>query len=688
MIPVIIISVYLMSLLLLGVASARLFKGTSSDYFLASRGIGPFLLLMSLFGTTMTAFALVGSTGESFKEGIGVYGMMASWSGIVHSAVFFLIGIKLWSFGKKYGYVTQIQFFRDRFESDGLGLLLFPIVVGLVIPYLLIGVMAGGTVVESITEGAFPVAFAETDGGVPKAIASAVICGVVLIYVFFGGIRGTAWANAFQTIVFMILGVVTFVVVSSRLPDAVSVEGGGARAVEGKPSGVIAASDAVLDRKPSKFKRRIDVKDREAFENALARWETLAEYNFAVKRGLVALTPEQVEAAHGAFKPRMPGWQRHAAAAFSRKNELFTLDEDQRREAHLLQDDRVIPDDVRARDDWRDIPFWRFKRAAGSGKKGLKVFAARIESGEWTHKKAIGVYKATSWRPTEPHTVRMWQFLSYLLIPLSVGMFPHLFQHWLTAKSAKSFRLSIIAHPIFIMIVWTPCVLIGAWATAATLDGRPLIPEHFNPNGVLAFMVVKLCGPVLAGLLTTGILAAIMSSLDSQFLSIGSMFTNDIVGHYMKKGSLSDKQRVMIGRAFVIAIVVLTYLLSLGEVRRVFTLGIWCFSGFASLFPLVFFAVYWRRMTKAGAYAGIVTTAVVWCLLFRDSGYAANPHYLLIDGVGLMPVTAMVGATTLAVIVVSLLTRPPSAKTVAKFFAPTPGLSAHAALPEHQQVDA
>ncbi len=130
----VIICIYLGLLLCLGVISSRLFKGTAADYFLASRGIGSFLLLMSLFGTTMTAFALVGSTGESFKEGIGVYGMMASWSGIVHSACFFLVGIKLWSFGKRFGYTTQIQFFRDRFESDKIGVVLFPILVGLIIP--------------------------------------------------------------------------------------------------------------------------------------------------------------------------------------------------------------------------------------------------------------------------------------------------------------------------------------------------------------------------------------------------------------------------------------------------------------------------------------------------------------------------------------------------------------------------
>ena len=75
---------YLALLLGLGLFSNRLFKGTSKDYFVASHSIGPFLLLMSVFGTTMTAFALVGSTGKAFERGIGVYGLMASISGLVH----------------------------------------------------------------------------------------------------------------------------------------------------------------------------------------------------------------------------------------------------------------------------------------------------------------------------------------------------------------------------------------------------------------------------------------------------------------------------------------------------------------------------------------------------------------------------------------------------------------------------
>ena len=78
MIPLVIIAAYLALLFILGQVSARYFRGTTSDFFVASRSIGPFLLLMSVFGTTMTAFAMVGSTGEAYRVGIGTYGKMAS----------------------------------------------------------------------------------------------------------------------------------------------------------------------------------------------------------------------------------------------------------------------------------------------------------------------------------------------------------------------------------------------------------------------------------------------------------------------------------------------------------------------------------------------------------------------------------------------------------------------------------
>ena len=506
MTQLVVICVYLLALLAIGWLSTRLFEGTARDYFLASHSIGPVMLLMSIFGTTMTAFALVGATGESYRLGIGVLGMLASWSALVHTAVFFFVGIKLWSIGKRLGYLTQIQYFRDRFESDAIGLLLFPALVGLVIPYLLTGLLGAGSVVVVVTQGALPDLFPATGGGIPAWLTNLVISAVVLAYISLGGLRGAAWANTFQTIVFLLTGITATVLIAAKL--------GGAQA----------ATQAVL-----------------------------------------AAHPERLIVG-GAVQPL--------------------------------------------------------------------------------------------------------EFLAYGLIPLSVGTFPHVFQHWLTARSAKAFKLTVVGHPLFIALLWTPCVLIGVWATSAVMpDGSLVVPLEHPPNSELGLMVQKLTTPIIGGLLGAGILAAIMSSLDSQFLAISSIFTNDIVGHYVSQERIDDRQRVRLGRLFVVVIVGLTFGLSLLEPRSVFALGVWCFSGFTALFPLVVAALYWKRTTRAGAIASIVSATVVWFVLFRDSNYAADPGY---EFLGLMPVVTMTFAAIVALVGVSLVTTPPSAATIEKFFPAKP----------------
>ncbi|HUF63867.1 MAG TPA: sodium:solute symporter family protein [Verrucomicrobiales bacterium] len=514
-----VIAGYLGLLLVLGVVSSRMFKGTSADYFVVSRTVGSFFLLMSIFGTTMTGFALVGSTGKAYGFGIGVYGAMASWSGLVHSAVFFIVGIRLWAAGKRYGYVTQCAYFRDRFESPGIGYLLFPILVLLVIPYLLVGVIAAGKFLQATTAGMFPENFPKLlpngdphplSGGIPPWLGGLVICAVVLSYVFFGGLRGAVWANTFQTIVFMATGVIAFFMIAGKL-------GGLEKAAQ------MVAQDAF------------------------------------------------------------------AAPRLAREGLMGQL-----------------------------------------------------------------------------------QFFSYCFVPLSVGMFPHVFQHWLTAKSAKSFRLTVVAHPVCILIVWLPCILIGVWASAYLGELGP----GQSANAVLGRMVKELVqSPFLGGLVGAGVLAAIMSSLDSQFMCLGTMFTNDVVVHRYGEARFSDRQKVWMARGFVLGVVATTYGLAVWrqDSAQVFDIGVWCFSGFSALFPLVVAAVYWRRATKAGAIASMAVTAAAWAALFwRDMATkkamaSAPADELLIFG--MMPVVVLVALATLTLVVVSLLTRPPSESTLEKFFA-------------------
>ena len=250
-------------------------------------------------------------------------------------------------------------------------------------------------------------------------------------------------------------------------------------------------------------------------------------------------------------------------------------------------------------------------------------------------------------------------FVSYFFIPLSVGMFPHLFQHWLTAKSASAFRLTVIAHPLCIMVVWVPCVLVGAWASG-------VLPPGIPPPAVLSAMLKLLVGdPVLTGLLTAGVLAAIMSSLDSQFLCLGTMFTNDIVVHRAGSGKYSDKQIILIARIFIVVIVALTYVLAMmAKDANVFDLAVWCFSGFSALFPVVFAALYWKRATKEGAVASILAALISWLYFFHLSGYGGE----MVIGPGIIPAAVCFGAAAVAMVIVSLMTKPPSKQTLEKFF--------------------
>lgn len=480
-----ILVLYMSVVLGIGITASRFLGTTGEDYFLATRSIGPFVLLMSLFGTHMTSFALLGSAGEAYHAGVGVFGLMASSSALVVPLVFFLVGTRAWWAGKRHGYVTQVQLFRDRWGSDGLGLLLFVVLVALVVPYLLIGVMGGGITLSQLSGGA-----------IPEWVGALAICAVVLAYVTFGGLRGTAWVNTFQTLVFMTLGALTLAIVFTRMGGLTSI------------------------------------------------------------------------------------LQRLGASA----PELLVRGE--------------LQDPVR--------------------------------------------------------------WITYALVPLSVGMFPHMFMHWLSARRARNFRLALVAYPLFIAVVWLPPVLLGM---AGRLDFPGLVGGQ--SNAILVQMIGLYAPGVLAGLLGAGVFAAIMSSLDSQVLALSTMFTEDIVRHYGYDDRMSDRQKVISGRLFVAAILAVSFLLAQITERSIFDIATWCFTGFAALLPVPLAAFFWRRSTAVGAFAAVLTVAAMW-LGFLLDGKSGSTYTLW--GSGVMPVAVMLAASSAAMLIGSLLSSPPEPERIARFF--------------------
>ncbi|MEM6456549.1 MAG: sodium:solute symporter family protein [Acidobacteriota bacterium] len=481
---------YLMLVALIGPLSNRLLRATGEDYFVATRSIGPVFLLLSLFGTNMTAFTILGASGEAYRVGIGVFALMASSSALVIPCVFLFIGTRLWAVGKRTGILTQVQYVRRRWANDGLGSALFPVLVLLLMPYLLIGLKGGGVTLNRIT-----------GGQVPAWVGGLLITMVVFSYVSFGGLRGTTWANAFQTTVFMVLGAITLGYIVHRL------------------GGLGAALD-------------------------------------------------QVEAAR----------------------------------PELLRRTQTIPP--------------------------LKQ-------------------------------------MTYPLVAAAVGTFPHIFLHWMSARRVETFRLPILAYPLCIAAVWLPSVLLGVL-------GHVNFPNLTSQEagGVLIRMIHFHAPEALAGLLGAGVFAAVMSSLDSQVLALGTMFTKDVLQHRGWLRSTGDAARdeqrqIWAGRAFVGAILLITYALSLIVDSTIFGLAIWSFTGFTGLLPILVAGVWWRRSTAAGVGAALATTVTLWLAFFLHGG--SVPGYT-VGGTGLMPVAIVAGASAIVLVLVSLATRPPSDDVLAPFF--------------------
>jgi SSS family solute:Na+ symporter len=205
LIPAVIVFCYLAVVLYIGIFAFRHqgAGGRAEDYFLAGRALGPAVFLLSLFGTNMTAFTILGSAGHAFANGIVTFGLMASSSAFVIPLTLFFIGTRLWALGKRHGFMTPVQMFRDRWECGHIGTIIFALQAALLVPYIIIGVMGGGTALAAITGGVVPYWF----GG-------AVVALVVMSYVFFGGMRGTAWVNTFQTVLFLSFGAIALVVIA------------------------------------------------------------------------------------------------------------------------------------------------------------------------------------------------------------------------------------------------------------------------------------------------------------------------------------------------------------------------------------------------------------------------------------------------------------------------------------------
>ncbi|MDO6683190.1 MULTISPECIES: sodium/proline symporter PutP [unclassified Oceanobacter] len=207
-----------------------------------------------------------------------------------------------------------------------------------------------------------------------------------------------------------------------------------------------------------------------------------------------------------------------------------------------------------------------------------------------------------------------------------------------------------------IAVAWTGVAMIGSMAIG--LFAVAYLKTGLGDNEtVFMVMVDAIFHPLVAGVLLAAILAAIMSTADSQLLVSSSALAEDFYKALFHKDA-SSEQLVKVGRFAVVGIAVIATVLALNPESGVLDLVSYAWAGFGAAFgPALILSLYWKRMTRQGALAGIVVggiTVVVWKQL--EGGWF--DLYEIIPGILL---------ATLAVVVASMATREPEDSIQQKF---------------------
>jgi sodium/proline symporter len=224
---------------------------------------------------------------------------------------------------------------------------------------------------------------------------------------------------------------------------------------------------------------------------------------------------------------------------------------------------------------------------------------------------------------------------------------PHIIIRFMSIKSQKALRKSSI-----IGISWTVIVLF--FAAFIGIVGRLKLgfqPEIAEKEIVFVEMVRRLFPGVISGVLLSAVLAAAMSTADSQLLAASSAFTSDVYKPIIRKGKSSDEELLWNGRLIVL-IVSLAALLIATNPNSGSIMGLvsnaWGVFG-AAFGPAILLSLFWRNFNSKGARAGIITGTVVDILWLTCCG--ATKLYEIIPGFF---------AGLIAAIIVAKLTGKPS----------------------------
>ncbi|MBQ8208485.1 MAG: sodium/proline symporter [Clostridia bacterium] len=242
---------------------------------------------------------------------------------------------------------------------------------------------------------------------------------------------------------------------------------------------------------------------------------------------------------------------------------------------------------------------------------------------------------------------------------------PHILLRFMAIKDDKKLTLSRRIATVWVVISMAVAILIGIIGYSFAMKEGMIGTEGFDSERIIVYMAQAIAkngwiAAIIAGVIIAGILAATMSTADSQLLAAASSVSENIFKRFFVK-NMSEKTSMWVARGTVIAISLVSVILAWNPDASVFRIVSFAWAGFGAAFgPLVLMALFWRRTNKYGAFAGIISGGVmvfVWKYIIADLGgifaiYELLPAFII---------------SLIAIVVVSLLTGAPEKAIVEEF---------------------
>ena len=243
---------------------------------------------------------------------------------------------------------------------------------------------------------------------------------------------------------------------------------------------------------------------------------------------------------------------------------------------------------------------------------------------------------------------------------------PHILLRFMAIEDEAKLKLSRRVASVWVFIAMAAAIVIGLVGLGVTKVGAL---DYLDSSASAETIIVKLAGlisehgmfaAVLAGLILAGILAATMSTADSQMLAAASSVSENIIVEFMGK-KMDEARKLLIARIAIIIIAVFGVIFALDPNSSVFRIVSFAWAGFGGAFgALMLCALFWKRTTREGALAGMIAGGAmvfIWKFLIKPLGGVFSIYELL-------PAFLV---SLIVIIVVSLLTKEPDETIISEF---------------------